>query len=65
MQLIDIHPTIEVYCNRGTSGIDGSTSTAIGAAVANAKPTVLLQVTSVLYDSNALWNNYIPKKSRL
>jgi 2-succinyl-5-enolpyruvyl-6-hydroxy-3-cyclohexene-1-carboxylate synthase len=25
---------IEVYCNR-TSGIDGSTSTAIGAAVAN------------------------------
>jgi 2-succinyl-5-enolpyruvyl-6-hydroxy-3-cyclohexene-1-carboxylate synthase len=35
-QLIDIDPSIEVYCNRGTSGIDGSTSTAIGA-VANKK----------------------------
>ena len=32
-QLISINSTIEVFCNRGTSGIDGSTSTAIGAAV--------------------------------
>jgi 2-succinyl-5-enolpyruvyl-6-hydroxy-3-cyclohexene-1-carboxylate synthase len=51
-----------VFCNRGTSGIDGSTSTAIGAAVANDKLTVLLPEIWVLYDSNALWNNYIPKK---
>jgi 2-succinyl-5-enolpyruvyl-6-hydroxy-3-cyclohexene-1-carboxylate synthase len=29
-QLVDIHPSVEVFCNRGTSGIDGSTSTAIG-----------------------------------
>jgi 2-succinyl-5-enolpyruvyl-6-hydroxy-3-cyclohexene-1-carboxylate synthase len=40
-QLIEIDPTIEVFCNRGTSG-NGSTSTAIGAAVANDKLTVLL-----------------------
>jgi 2-succinyl-5-enolpyruvyl-6-hydroxy-3-cyclohexene-1-carboxylate synthase len=26
----DIDPSIEVYCNRGTSGIDGSTLMAIG-----------------------------------
>src|SRR5690606_5415735 len=38
-QLIDIHPSIEVYCNRGTSGIDGSTSTAVGAAFASKKQT--------------------------
>ena len=65
-QLIDIHPTIEVYCNRGTSGIDGSTSTAIGAAVANAKPTVFITGDiGFLYDSNALWNNYIPKNFKI
>ena len=31
-QLFDIDKSIDVFCNRGTSGIDGSTSTAIGAA---------------------------------
>lgn len=65
-QLIAIHPSIEVYCNRGTSGIDGSTSTAIGAAVANEKQTVLITGDiSFLYDSNALWNNYIPKNFKI
>jgi 2-succinyl-5-enolpyruvyl-6-hydroxy-3-cyclohexene-1-carboxylate synthase len=65
-QLIAIDPSIEVYCNRGTSGIDGSTSTAIGAAVANAKPTVFITGDiGFLYDSNALWNNYIPKNFKI
>ncbi|PZX94482.1 2-succinyl-5-enolpyruvyl-6-hydroxy-3-cyclohexene-1-carboxylic-acid synthase [Flavobacterium aquariorum] len=65
-QLIPIDPSIEVYCNRGTSGIDGSTSTAIGAAVANAKPTVFITGDiGFLYDSNALWNNYIPKNFKI
>ena len=64
--LIDIHPSIEVFCNRGTSGIDGSTSTAIGAAVANGKQTVLITGDiSFLYDSNGLWNNYIPKNFKI
>jgi len=65
-QLLDIDPSIEVYCNRGTSGIDGSTSTAIGAAIANGKQTVLITGDiSFLYDSNALWNNYIPKNFKI
>ncbi|MFV5701232.1 2-succinyl-5-enolpyruvyl-6-hydroxy-3-cyclohexene-1-carboxylic-acid synthase [Flavobacterium sp. XS2P12] len=65
-QLIDVHPSIEVYCNRGTSGIDGSTSTAIGAAVANEKQTVFITGdVGFLYDSNALWNNYIPKNFKI
>ena len=65
-QLIDIDPSIEVYCNRGTSGIDGSTSTAIGAAVAKAKPTVFITGDiSFLYDSNALWNKYTPKNFKI
>ena len=65
-QLFDIDKTIEVFCNRGTSGIDGSTSTAIGAAVGSKKPTVLITGDiGFLYDSNALWNNYIPKNFKI
>jgi 2-succinyl-5-enolpyruvyl-6-hydroxy-3-cyclohexene-1-carboxylate synthase len=65
-QLIDIDSSIEVFCNRGTSGIDGSTSTAIGAAVGNKKQTVFVTGDiSFLYDSNALWNSYIPKNFKI
>jgi 2-succinyl-5-enolpyruvyl-6-hydroxy-3-cyclohexene-1-carboxylate synthase len=65
-QLIDIDSSIEVYCNRGTSGIDGSTSTAIGAAVANEKQTIFITGDiGFLYDSNALWNQYIPKNFKI
>ncbi|MFA9191393.1 2-succinyl-5-enolpyruvyl-6-hydroxy-3-cyclohexene-1-carboxylic-acid synthase [Flavobacterium sp. FZUC8N2.13] len=65
-QLMEIPSSVEVFCNRGTSGIDGSTSTAIGAAVANNKPTVFMTGDiGFLYDSNALWNNYIPKNFKI
>ena len=66
IQLFDLNPTIEVFCNRGTSGIDGSTSTAIGAAVMNEKQTFFITGDiSFLYDSNALWNNYMPKNFKI
>lgn len=65
-QLFSLHPSLEVFCNRGTSGIDGSTSTAIGAATIHKSPTLLLTGDlSFFYDSNALWNNYIPKSFRI
>ena len=65
-QLIEIEPTIQVFSNRGTSGIDGSTSTAIGAAVASKIQTTLISGDiGFLYDSNALWNNYIPKNFKI
>lgn len=65
-QLFDTDPTIQVFCNRGTSGIDGSTSTAIGAAVGSKKQTVLITGdVGFLYDSNALWNHYIPKNFKI
>lgn len=65
-QLIDIDSSIDVFCNRGTSGIDGSTSTAIGAAVGNKRQTVFITGDiSFLYDSNALWNAYIPKNFKI
>lgn len=65
-QLFDIDPTIKVFCNRGTSGIDGSTSTALGAAYENAEQTVLITGDiSFFYDSNGLWNSYIPVDFRI
>jgi len=66
LQLFDLDKRIQVFCNRGTSGIDGSTSTAIGAASASDLPTILITGDiSFLYDSNALWNNYIPKNFKI
>ena len=60
-QFFDFDKCIDVFCNRGTSGIDGSTSTAIGAAVVSKKETLCITGDlSFLYDSNALWNNYMP-----
>ncbi|WP_010182241.1 2-succinyl-5-enolpyruvyl-6-hydroxy-3-cyclohexene-1-carboxylic-acid synthase [Aquimarina agarilytica] len=60
-QLFKLPKGVEVFCNRGTSGIDGSTSTAIGAAIMNNKSPILITGDlSFFYDSNALWNNYIP-----
>jgi 2-succinyl-5-enolpyruvyl-6-hydroxy-3-cyclohexene-1-carboxylate synthase len=65
-QLFDIDKSIRVFCNRGTSGIDGSTSTAIGAAYAVKENTVFITGDiSFFYDSNALWNNYIPNSFRI
>ncbi|WP_044398199.1 2-succinyl-5-enolpyruvyl-6-hydroxy-3-cyclohexene-1-carboxylic-acid synthase [Lacinutrix sp. Hel_I_90] len=66
VQLFDLNPMVQVFCNRGTSGIDGSTSTAIGAALASKKQTVCVTGDlSFFYDSNALWNNHIPKDFRI
>ena len=66
LQLFDVNPSYSIFCNRGTSGIEGSTSTAIGAACAVKEPTTLLTGDlSFFYDSNALWNSYIPKSFRI
>ncbi len=55
-----------IYCNRGTSGIDGSTSTAMGFAMKNTEPTLLVTGDiSFFYDVNGLWNQYIPPFTRI
>lgn len=65
-QLFDMDPSFKVFCNRGTSGIEGSTSTAIGASVYSDSPTILITGDlSFLYDSNALWNDYIRNDFRI
>ena len=65
-QLFKVDPTLEVFCNRGTSGIDGSTSTSIGCAMSTLKQTTLITGDlSFFYDSNALWNSYIPNNFKI
>ncbi|MGB3585988.1 MAG: thiamine pyrophosphate-dependent enzyme, partial [Tunicatimonas sp.] len=58
--LPDDHSEVEVIANRGTSGIDGSSSTAVGAALASPDRLHIL-ITGDLaffYDRNAFWHNY-------
>ncbi|CAN5539421.1 2-succinyl-5-enolpyruvyl-6-hydroxy-3-cyclohexene-1-carboxylic-acid synthase [soil metagenome] len=50
---------IEIFANRGTSGIDGSNSTAVGSCFASKKLTVLITGDmAFFYDRNAFWHNY-------
>ena len=66
IQLFDLPTGTEVFCNRGTAGIDGSTATAMGAAQINPKKTVLITGDlSFFYDVNGLWNDYIPRDARI
>ena len=65
-QLFSMKATVNIFCNRGTSGIEGSTSTAIGAAYATEQQTVFITGDlSFFYDGNGLWNSNIPKSFRI
>lgn len=57
---------VEVFANRGTCGIDGSSSTAVGSALASGRPTVLLTGDlAFFYDRNAFWHNYLLPNLRM
>ena len=57
---------VEVFANRGTSGIDGSVSVAVGCALSTNKiVTLLTGDMAFFYDRNAFWNNYIPANLRV
>jgi 2-succinyl-5-enolpyruvyl-6-hydroxy-3-cyclohexene-1-carboxylate synthase len=51
---------VKVYSNRGTSGIDGCTSTALGHALMSSEINLLITGDlAFFYDRNAFWNNYV------
>jgi 2-succinyl-5-enolpyruvyl-6-hydroxy-3-cyclohexene-1-carboxylate synthase len=57
---------IRVFSNRGTSGIDGCTSTTIGQLLSSKKPTFLITGdVGFFYDRNAFWHNYPVKDLRI
>lgn len=64
-QLLNQHKLAYHHSNRGTSGIDGCTSTAIGHAMGTDKPVVLITgEVAFNYDSNAFWNDRLPANFR-
>lgn len=57
--LNDFKKNINVFSNRGTSGIDGCTSTAIGHSLMNELPNILITGDlAFFYDRNSFWHNY-------
>ena len=64
-QLFDLKNNNAMYCNRGTSGIDGCTSTAIGMTAKDAPVVLVTGDLSFLYDMNALGIKYIPNHFRI
>ena len=62
----DVDPTVSVYDNRGTHGIDGSMSAFIGQAnVSGRLSFLIIGDLSFFYDMNALWNQYVGNNIRI
>lgn len=56
----------EVFSNRGTSGIDGCLSTAVGASQKTTKLVIsVIGDVAFQYDRNALWNSYVGSNVRI
>lgn len=55
-----------VFANRGTSGIDGCSSTAVGSVLASTRKTLLITGDlAFFYDRNAFWHNYPLKNLKI
>jgi 2-succinyl-5-enolpyruvyl-6-hydroxy-3-cyclohexene-1-carboxylate synthase len=56
----------EISCNRGTSGIDGSNSTAVGCTFTTKQiVTLITGDMAFFYDRNAFWHNYATPNLRI
>ncbi len=67
-QLFDPIKSIHYFCNRGTSGIDGVMSTALGVTLSSGEEkvnTLIVGDMSFFYDSNAFWNHHLPTNFRV
>lgn len=65
-QLFDQRMDVRYFSNRGVSGIDGSISTALGAALVTGRVTTMITGdVGFYYDSNALWSTHVPDNLRI
>ena len=65
-QLFDDCRASDMRGNRGTSGIDGSSSTAAGAScVFDGLTTLISGDMSLMYDSHAFWNPYLTSRFKV
>ncbi len=65
-QLFDFNNFQGIHCNRGTSGIEGSLATALGASLNANHPTIFITGDiGFFYESNSLWNDYIPSNFKI
>ena len=65
-QYFPADPSLKYNSNRGTSGIDGTVSTAAGAAFVSESPvTIIVGDIAFFYDSNALWNSHLKENFRI
>ena len=65
-QLFALPKGVEVCCNRGVNGIEGSLSSAIGYAAASTNINfVIIGDLSFFYDMNALWMNHVRNNLRI
>ncbi len=66
VQLCNQRADIIYQANRGVSGIDGCTSTAIGYSYFSERNNVLITGdVSFLYDSNAFWHHHHPRNLKI
>ncbi len=57
---------VDVWSNRGTSGIDGCLSTVVGHALNKERLQVLITGDlAFFYDRNALWHSHVPENLRI
>lgn len=62
-----LQPDVEVFCNMGTNGIDGCTSTFMGQCAIERERLAVLLVgdLSFFYDMNSIWNKTPAKNARI
>lgn len=62
----EINPTVNVFCNMGTNGIDGSASTFMGhAEVSKELCFLIISDLSFFYDMNAIWDKNLRGNIRI